>query len=303
MSIEKVRTVGKNRATMPLSDFVLKDGLFGPPADEFYVDGNVLVTGRGTASHPFKTLAEAITASDASITLAANRFWARRNRIYVVGDTLTETLVKFPTKCDIIGCGSYDANTMPGLVGHHVPIGESYGTRWFNFKFNSVALAAPIFTLTSASSGMEFHGCIFDGNSGTMTIGIQATAHPGLVVNDCDFVGTFVTSYMTFGTGQAGRTRITNNRMLGATAIGIVAGSGMTSSWHSLIDNNIIYAVGRTIDDDSDLFFVTNNRLMTDANIATTTAGYDFLLARSSGNILTGDSGVAAEVPFAVDAE
>jgi len=272
-------------------------------ASDYFVDGNVSTTGSGTIDSPYKTIAEAIAASDISIALTANRWWARRNRIFVMGDTLTETLVKFPTKCDVIGLGSYDANTQPGIVGHHAPVGESYGTRFFNIKFNGVATATPVFTLTSETSGLQLQSCTLDGNAGTMTIGVQATASPFLVINDCDFVGTFVTSYLTFGTGQAGRTRITNNRMLGTAAKGIVAGSGMTSSWTPLIDGNIVHATGLTIDDDADKFSCVNNRLITSANIATTTAGYDFNLALACGNILTGLNGVAATVPFAVTAE
>lgn len=272
-------------------------------AMDYYVDGNVSATGDGTIDSPYLTLAEAIAASDISIALTANRWWARRNRIFLMADTTTESLVKFPTKCDVIGLGSYDGNTMPGITGQHAPVGEAYGTRFFNIHFKSPATAAPIITLTNASSGIQFHGCLFDGTAGTMTIGIQATASPFLVVNDCDFVGTFVTSYLTFGTGEAGRTRITNNRMLGTAAKGIVVGSGATASWMPLIDNNILKATGLTIDDDADIFVVTNNRLITDADIGTTTAGYDFSLALASGNILTGDSGVAATVPFAVVAE
>lgn len=229
---------------------------------DYYVDGNRSASGTGYSwDTALATLAEAITLSDASIGLTANRWWARRNRIFVCGDVLTETLVKFPTKCDVIGVGAYDANSKPGLTGHHVPIGESYSTRFFNIKFNAVAAAAPIITLASTSSGTELHGCDFDGTAGTMTIGIQATASPFLVVNDCDFYGTFVTSYITFGTGEAGRTRITNNRMLGTAASGIVAGSGMTTSWPSLIDRNIINATGLVINDDADLFFISNNQL------------------------------------------
>lgn len=300
---ERVRTVGGSRATKPITDFLTTNEYFGPRGGVYYVDGNVAATGSGSPDHPFATLAEAITASDASIALAANRWWARRNRIFACGDTLTENLVKFPTKCDVIGCGSYDGNTQLGLLGQHAPVGESYGTRFFNVHFKSPATAAPVITLTNATSGLQIHSSTFDGTLGTMTIGIQATASPFLIVNDCDFVGTFVTSYLTFGAGEAGRTRITNNRMLGTAAKGIVVGSTATASWMPLIDGNVLKAVGLTIDDDADIFAVTRNMLMTDANIATTTAGYDFNLALSAGNVLTGLNGVAAQVPFAVDAE
>lgn len=300
---ERILSVGGNRASRPITDFLTTNEYFGPKGGVYYVDGNVAATGTGSPDHPYATLAEAITASDAAMALATNRWWARRNRIYACGDTLTEDLVKFPTKCDVIGCGSYNGNTQAGLSGHHAPVGESYGTRFYNFHLKAKAHASPVITLTDETSGLQLHGCTIDGILGTMTIGIQATASPFLVVNDCDFVGTFVTSYITIGAGEAGRTRITNNRMLGVAAKGIVVGATATASWKPLIQANTLHATGLTIDDDSDLFYVVDNRLMTDANIGTTTEGYDFNLALACGNILTGLNGVAATVPFAVVSE
>ena len=303
---ERVLTVGGNRASRPINDFLLQESMNGPKAGVYFVDGNVSATGNGTIDHPYKTLAEAIAASDAAMALSANRWWARRNRIYCCGDTLTEDLVKFPTKCDVIGCGSYNSNTMLGLSGMHVPVGEAFGTKFYNIMFVAHAHAAPIITLTggdASPNGVQFHGCLFDGTAGTMTSAILSTAHPFLVVDDCDFVGTFATSYITFGTGEAGRTRITNNRMLGTAAKGIVVGAGATAAWMPLIQGNTIMATGKPIDDAANIFFVVNNRLMTDIDIAATTDGYTFDLSKACGNILTGDSGVAATVPFAVVAE
>lgn len=303
---ERVLTVGGNSASKPISDFLTTNDYFGPKGGVYYVDGNVAATGSGSPDHPYATLAEAITASDAAIALSANRWWARRNRIYACGDMLTEDLVKFPTKCDVIGCGSYNSNTMLGLSGMHVPVGESYGTRFYNVHFVAHAHAAPIVTLTggdASPSGVQFHGCMFDGTAGTMTSAILSTAHPFLVVDDCDFVGTFATSYITFGAGEAGRTKILNNRMLGTAAKGIVAPNTTTASWIPLIQGNTINATGDPIEDASNLFYTVNNRMITAADIATTTNGYTFNLALSSGNILTGLNGVAAHVPFAADAE
>lgn len=303
MSNERVLTVGGNQASKPISDFLTTNEYFGPKGGVYYVDGNVAATGGGSPDHPYATLAEAITASDAAMALSANRWWARRNRIYACGDTLTEDLVKFPTKCDVIGCGSYDGNTQLGLYGHHAPVGECYGARFYNVHLKAKAHASPVITLTNKTSGFQLHGCTIDGTLGTMTIGIQATASPFLVINDCDFVGTFVTSYITFGAGEAGRTRITNNRMLGTAAKGIVVGGTATALWMPLIQGNTIMATGKPIDDAASIFFVVDNRLMTDINIGTTTDGYTFDLSQACGNILTGLNGVAATVPFAVVAE
>lgn len=300
---EKFLTVGGARATRPVADFLSTNEYFGPKGGVYYVDGNVAATGGGSPDHPYATLAEAITASDAAIALSANRWWARRNRIYAVGDALSENLVKFPTKCDVIGCGSYDGFDKLGLSGRHVPIGEAYGTRFYNIHFKAVAHASPIITLTSAASGIKTIGCTFDGTLGTMTSAILATASSFLSVIDCDFIGTFVTSYITFGAGEAGWARILGNRMMGVAAKGIVIPGTTTASWMPLIEGNTIVATGDPIEDASNLFYVVNNRLLTDANIATTTDGYTFNLALASGNILTGLSGVAATIPFAVIAE
>jgi hypothetical protein len=289
---EKFLVVGGGRGTIPTSDFLSSNDYFGPKGGVYYVDGNVAATGGGSPDHPYATLAEAITASNAAIALSANRWWARRNRIYVCGDALSENLTAFPTKCDVIGCGSYDGFSKAGLSGRHVPATEAYGTRWYNMHFKAVAHASAIHTLAGAASnsGIEYHGCTFDGTLGTMTSGILSTAMPFLKVVDCDFIGTFVTSYISFGAGEAGGARIMSNRMLGTAAKGIVGNSGTTTSWKSLIDDNIIYSTGQWVDDDSDLFFVTNNTAITDIDCATYTAGFDFNLLLASGNKQTGSN-------------
>ena len=304
-SAERVLTVLGNRASRPISDFLTTNEYFGPQGGVYYVDGNVSATGTGAPDHPYLTLAEAITASNTSIASTANRWWARRNRIYACGDALSENLTVFPTKCDVIGCGSYDGYPKCGLSGRHVPASEAYGTRWINFHFKAVAHASPIMTLAGASSvsGIQYFGCTFDGTLGTMTSAILSTAMPFLGVFDCDFMGTFVTSYITFGAGEAGGARILGNRLLGTAAKGIVAPVTTTASWIPLIQGNTLNATGLTIDDDSDFFAVVDNRLITAVNIGTTTDGYDFNLALASGNILTGLNGVAATVPFAVVTE
>jgi hypothetical protein len=274
---------------------------------DYYVDGNRASAGYGGSwSDALTTLASAITLSDASIASTPNRWWARRNRIFVCADVLTENLVKFPTKCDVIGCGSYNANKKPGLSGRHIPVGEAFGTRWFNFHFAALVHASPIMTLTGGTatpSQVGFFGCDFDGTLGTMTSAILSTAMPGLEVVDCDFYGTFVTSYITFGAGEAGRAKILGNRMLGTAAKGIVVPGTTTTAWAALIQGNTIKATGDPIEEAAGVFHIVDNRLITAANIGTTTDGYTFNLALACGNILTGLNGVASTIPFAVIAE
>lgn len=263
---------------------------------DYFVDNNYgSSAGTGLSwESPKKTLAQAITLSNANVAADARNYgrgWATRNRIFYRADTETADLVIFPNKCDVIGVGSYDANDKPGITGNHVPANAgNYGTRFFNIWFKAPADASPIVTLANTSSGVQFINCTFSATA-TTTIGIQATASPFLKVIGCRFEGAFVTSYITFGTGEAGGTEIMNNRMFDSAASGIVAGSGMTSSWASLIDGNTISAATMVINDDANttgLFYVTNNRLISAANATTAfVAGIDIALERSAGNYFT----------------
>jgi hypothetical protein len=91
--------------------------------------------------------------------------------------------------------------------------------------------------------------------------------------------------------------------MLGTAAKGIIVPSGVTASWMPLIDNNIIRATGMWIDDDAGIFYVTNNRGITDVNTGTSTAGYTFNIQLAAGNIQMGATGLCDWIPFAKIAE
>lgn len=271
--------------------------IYGPGSQDisgttYFVDNNSGSDSNDGATweSAFKTFAKAVTISNLDIARGSDR-WARRNTIYYAADTETATLVAFPNKCDVIGVGSYDANAMPGITGNHAPVNAgNYGTRFFNIWFKAPAVASPIITLASTSSGIQFIGCQFSTN-GTCTIGIQATASPFLKVRNCRFEGAFATSYITFGTGEAGGTEISDNVMVDSAASGIVAGSGMTSSWGSIIKGNFISAATLVINDDSNttgLFYVVDNRLVSAADSTTAfVAGIDIALERSAGNYFT----------------
>jgi len=261
-------------------------------ADDFYVDGNVDATGSGSKDYPFSTLAEAIAASNTSIALSSNRWWARRNRIFCMGDALDETLAQLPTKCDVIGVGSYDGYTKCGLSGNHSSAAESYGTRFFNMHFLADATASAIFTLAGANSasGIQFHECTFDGTKGTVTSGILSTAMPFLGVFNCEFKGPFATSYISFGAGEAGGATIQGNKMSGSLAKGIVLGGTTTASWEMFLIENFIKTVGIWVDDDADVLHVINNRAITEVDCATYTAGFDMNLLLASGNLQTGSN-------------
>lgn len=247
---------------------------------------------------PFKTLAKAIAVSNIDINRRGR--WAKRNTIYLFADTTSEDLVVFPNKCDVVGCGSYDANTKPGITGHHVPANTgNYGTRFLNVWFKGKAVAAPIITLASTTSGFQARGCTFSAAvSGTCsTIGIQATASPFMKLYGNRFEGPFSTSYVTFGAGEAGGTEIIGNQMTDGAASGIVVNASTTTSWGSFIAGNMIKAAGVTINDPSNLFHVIDNDLISLATVTGYETPAEALVcnaALASRNYLT-----AANVNFA----
>lgn len=246
----------------------------------------------------FKTLAKAVAVSNVDIARGSDR-WARRNTIYYCADTETTDLVAFPNKCDVIGVGSYDANVSPGITGNHVPVNAgNYGTRFYNIWFQAPADASPIVTLASTSSGIQFINCTFSATA-TTTIGIQATASPFLKVIGCRFEGAFVTSYLTFGTGEAGGTEILDNRMCDAAAKGIITGSGTTSSWAMIVRGNYIEATTIIVDDDGDELWISKNDLITAASVTTSPTfpeAMDVDATRVAGNWLTA-ANVATHYP------
>lgn len=265
----------------------------------YFVDNNSGADGNSGKSWatPFKTLAKAIAVSNIDIARGSDR-WARRNTIFYAADTETATLVAFPNKCDVIGVGSYDANTKPGITGNHAPVNAgNYGTRFYNVWFKSPAVASPIITLASSSSGIQFHGCTFDGSAGTVTRGLLATASPFLVVNGCDFFGTFATGYIGFGTGDTAGTVISNNTMHGSAGLGIATVTGTTSSYQTIVKENFISVTttGITIDDEANsstgILYCYDNILMNGAtltNNAGVTGIVDCNAARCARNICTG---------------
>jgi hypothetical protein len=266
----------------------------------YYVEGNAGNDAWDGLSidKPFKTLAKAIAVSNIDINRRAR--WAKRNTIYVFADTLTENLVAFPNKCDIVGCGSYDANTQAGLVGNHVPVNSgNYGTRFLNMWLKGAAAAGPLFTLANTTSGLQLLGNTLSApvSGTTNTIGVKATASPFLKIIGNRFEGPFSTSYITFGAGEAGGTEILRNRMTDGAASGIVVNASTKTAWGSFIAGNMIKAAGVTINDPSNLFHVIDNDLISLATVTGYETPAEALVcnaALASRNYLT-----AANVNFA----
>jgi hypothetical protein len=241
---------------------------------------------------PLKTFARAVVLNNIDIARGSDR-WARRNTIYYAADTETATIVAFPNKCDVIGVGSYDANSKPGITGNHAPVNPgNYGTRFFNIWFKGPAVASPIITLANSSSGIQFHGCTFSATS-TTTTAITSTASPFLKIFNCRFEGAVATATISIGAGEAGGTEIVGNDILESAAVGILVNAATTTSWRSVIKDNLIQAATLTVDDNSDLFYIINNRLISAAavtTIATCAEASDINAKRGSGNYLTADN-------------
>lgn len=253
MSNERIKSVLGNKASRPVTDFVLSHELnLGPPAKTYYVDGNVSATGGGTVGHPYKTLAEAITASNASMALASNRFWARRNRIFACGDDLTENLVALPEKCDIIGCGSSDLYSKACLRGNHVPVNNKMGCRFFNFRFRPAA-SGDLWTLASTTGGgFEIWDSFFEAQYSTFTApsAIDSTACPNVRIMNSEFSGAFSSNYIDIGAGLATGWEIAYNRMQGSADNGIMTTGTVTVSASHMgkIHNNFVQCADIIID-------------------------------------------------------
>ena len=271
----------------------------------YYVDGNKVSDGDGTSwSEAYNDLASAITASHANIALAGNRVWAARNIIYVRGDRLDEDLTVFPQKTDIIGVGSCDAYKGAGIIGNHAPTTTAMGTRFYNINFFPGA-DGDLVTLTSATSGMEFHNCQFVGvwSAKTAPSAIDMTGHPMAKIIGCVFRGAFGTAVIDLGAGDISGLEIRGNTIIGGAdngiqATGTVTGVGVLGL--GLIADNYIQVADLTIDDGSDnaLIIIGNRCISAEASAG---AAYVIDDGLAADNIVTYNDGTSINVPVTAD--
>ena len=258
-------------------------------ADDYFVDGNVKISDDDTSiNSPVKTLTEAIALSEASMGNSQNRWWARRNRIFIMGDRLTETLAALPQKCDIIGLGSCDSFKMAGLRGNHTPL-TGNGTRWFNVHFDATS-AADIFVFGTGTAGQpEFHNCEFKAVGGATAVSaIDITNVPYFKIINCDFIGAFSGPIIDIGAGAVNGCRIVGNWMSGGADDGIseTGVATATGTERGLIANNYISVGVLTIDCAAiSVFDIINNVLITPGAFGATSHVID--LTYACGNKLT----------------
>ena len=259
-------------------------------AQDYFVDLNRSVAGDGlTWDTAFKTLADAIAASNASIGLAANRWWARRNRIFVQGDILTEDLTVLPEKTDIIGVGT-DLRPFPRVFGNHVIVLNKVGVRFINMGFNAVT-TGDLFSIPASSHGLQFINCYFQPNS-TCTKALEITDCAHVRIEGCRFDFGAGDKTKVFGECIAIEGTVMHdivikgNQICGTLGIVIANGTGNGG----MIVDNYLRCIGIPITDASDDFAVINNRWITDVDCATYTAGFDLNLLLACGNLQTGSN-------------
>lgn len=267
-------------------------------AQDYYVDLNVSASGDGLSpATAFATIAEAISASNISIGLTANR--ARRNRIFVMGDGITESLTVLPEKCDIIGMGA-DLFPFPRINGIHTITANKVGCRFINMGFVATTNGT-IFTIPASSHGISFIGCEFWPQNGVSAAALDITTSVGVRIignkfhlSQADITKLFTTAILIKGVYFGGCV-IADNEINGTEGINVAAA---VTALGGVIRDNIIRAIALGINDDSATFQVVNNRWITDINTGTSTAGYDFNLQLAAGNIQMGVTGLCDTVPF-----
>lgn len=247
----------------------------------YYVDGNAGSDSNNGLSWKtaFKKLATAMAASQATIaasTKGTGRGWAARNTIYVKGNALTENLVLFAQKTDIIGVGSMDWRAKAQLVGNHVIPNtvETHGCRFFNMEFKGPAAGGDIFTITD-QHGVEFIGCDFHGDSTTAATGaVIATACVDLKFYGCRSFGAFSDAVIELGAGQADNFTVEKCLIQGANmGIDISASSTFVDGRYGLIKDNIFNTTLACINDAEEKCYVIGNRGITAAAKGTGLAG------------------------------
>jgi len=241
--------------------------------------------------HAFKTLAFAIGVSNTNIA-AGSSGWASRNTIFLKGDACDEDLATGATKCDIVGCGSCDAQPRARILGTHAFTGSSamMAMRFFNIEFwNDSADANLTFT---TSDGIAFHNCVFTAGGGsTYAIAWVGATGNDITIENCIFRpksdGTkFATAAILLDQVTCNGLVIRNNIIDGTVGIDI----DCTNLRQAYIDNNVIRATGFVIDDESELAVVTNNKMITAGANSSETDVIQIGTGLAAGNILTGST-------------
>jgi hypothetical protein len=266
----------------------------------YFVDNNAgLDTNDGLSwGLAFKTLAKGLAVSHANIA-ASSSGWAARNKIYYKADAETANLVLLADKTDVIGVGSYDARSMPGIIGNHIPVGAFMGTRFINIAFRSPAAGGDIWTVPTTVTGLAFIGCDFDGASTTPATGaIVITTSERFTIQNCRFVGAYSDAVIELAGTEFNSLMISDNVIQGANQ-GIDVKSTVTTSIRAgYILRNVINSTTEGINEASGKLYVHDNRVVTLA--AKGAAGAGAIVAGAKmmlGNKISASDVANADVP------
>jgi len=253
-------------------------------------------------SSAFQLIESAITASNISIALTANRWWARRNRIFVCGDGITESLTVLPEKCDIIGVGS-DLYPFPRVTGVHNIAVAKVSVRFINMGFQATG-TGDLFQIPAACHGLQFIGCTFTAASGAnlKALEIKDSAHVRII--GCDFLtaaggvtGIFARAVSLEGTASIHDFVATDNRITCSNSGFVIAAGDLNGS---LVARNVIRQIGADVaiaDSSNECAFVDNRIISSEAGVvASAFATWNAKLAVN--NILTGDAVRSGTLPL-----
>lgn len=152
---------------------------------DLYVDkGNGNNSNDGLSwAYPLLTVTAAITANNTYSAVTANSY--RKNRIFVLANTYTETLTVLPRNCDVIAVGGKTR-----LAGPHNIAAATQYCNFYNFWFRGAG-AYPAFTIAGdIQHESGFHNCSFVNESDTdVTEHLSVGSSQGFVVEDCLFMG------------------------------------------------------------------------------------------------------------------
>ena len=274
-------------------------------ARDYFVDLNVTASGDGTSwSKAFGTIAAAITASNISIGLAGNRWWARRNRIFVLGDGIDEDLTVLPEKTDVIGIGS-DLFPFPRIIGNHAFSVAKVGVRLINLGFYTSA-TGDLMSFPLSCHGLQILDCFMHpGTTSAKAIEITSSAHVRIIGNTITVGAGAMANIFGVGISIEGTvchdTIIDGNTITSTVGVHVVEAGA--AAMGSVINGNNIRAVGFTINEASDDFRITNNTLISDATDDGTGTGGGALAINCSTLLANGNRMTSADhlnAPFPI---
>jgi len=237
---------------------------------QYFCDANIGSAGDGSSwDEAFSTLTSAMAASQAQITLSANRAWAKRNTIYYVGDWITETLTTAAQQTDIIGVGA-DTGSTPRLLTNWTIATARSSFRIINLLIVPQA-TDPGITFPAAMHGWELHNVtILKHTSYTNTAQLLSTDSRDFVMTRVrilpDNAGALSTIGFNIGgtTNGVGRAYAFRCEIHGIEAFNVVD----TSAYYegAVFEDCLFKATNLCIDENSDSIAFKNCRLHTAAN-------------------------------------